>query len=267
MVPPLTDYERSGGPFLLVLRGDIVAGMVDLTRPHWATSTVDIDGAVGRLQATAETVAAGASPTLPTLRSGGVALLRKDGQEVFERRRTAAARTPITSQTTFGADQLVLGYRVDVREQGGGWRSLSSRRATYTLNGRPVGPPNRLEEGHIKANAMTSNGPGGALQATETVARWSGWSLVVPQPSLNGPRSATGPQLPLPFDFQYSFEAEPGSLPTLRFNRPYQLRIRVADLAGGGHTLEDPAGDALATELVTYRRFEPVGPPLLAASS
>jgi len=264
VVSPLTEYERSGGSFLPASRGDIVAGMVDLTRPHWATSTVDIDGAVGRLQATAETVAAGAPPTLPTLRSGGVALLRKDRQEVFERRRTAAARTPITSQTAFGADQLVLGYRLDVREQGGGWRSLSSRRATYTLNGRPVGAPNRVEEGHIKANAMTSNGPGGVLQATETVARWSGWSLVVPQPSLNGAGSATGPQLPLPFDFQYGFEAEPGSLPTLRFSHPYQLRIRVADLAGGGHTLDDPAGDDFATKFETYRRFEPVGPPVLA---
>jgi hypothetical protein len=264
VVSPLTEYERSGGSFLPASRGDIVAGMVDLTRPHWATSTVDIDGAVGRLQATAEAVAAGAPPTLPTLRSGGVALLRKGRQEVFEHRRTAAARTPITSQTAFGADQLVLGYRVDVREQGGGWRSLSSRQATYRLNGRPVGAPNRVEEGHIKANAMTSNGPGGVLQATETVARWSGWSLVVPQPSLNGAGSATGPRLPLPFNFQYGFEAEPGSLPKLRFSHPYQLRVRVADLAGGGHALDDSAGDDFATEFVTYRRFEPVGPPVLA---
>jgi hypothetical protein len=122
VVSPLTEYERSGGSFLPAAGGDIVGGMVDLTRPHWATSTIDIDGAVGRLQATAETVAAGAPPTLPTPRSGGVALLRKRRQEVFEHRQTAAVRTPITSETTFGpiSWSSAIGWTSASRSAGGG---------------------------------------------------------------------------------------------------------------------------------------------------
>jgi hypothetical protein len=245
VVSPLTEYEISAAGFLPGSAGDIVNGMVDLTQPHWATSTVDIDGAVGRLQATAQSVASGASsPTLPALRSGGIALLRQDRHAVLDRARTRGGDATVTAQTSFGTEHLVLGYRVDVRESGGPWRSLSSRRARYTLNGRQAAPDGHVEEGQIKANAITSNGPGAVLEATETVARWSGWSLVVPRPGLGTP-AGPSPALPLPFDFRWEFEAEPGSLPSLRYSHNYKSRRWTAHGAGNHRRRDARAAEVL----------------------
>ena len=54
----------------------------------------------------------------------------------------------------------------------------------------------------------------------------------------------------------------PASLLELEFGRAYQLRARVADLAGGGLELGDQAAES-ATELETYARYEPIPPPRL----
>lgn len=67
----------------------------------------------------------------------------------------------------------------------------------------------------------------------------------------------------MPFTFEWDFAVEPGSLPSLRFPKPYRIRARVADVAGGGHRLGDPEGDRFSTDWVPYRRHEPVPPPMV----
>jgi hypothetical protein len=66
----------------------------------------------------------------------------------------------------------------------------------------------------------------------------------------------------MPYDFNWIFEPVAGSrLPELRFGRSYQLRIRVADMAGGGLEHGDQIGDRYASPEVAYRRHDPVPPP------
>lgn len=108
-----------------------------------------------------------------------------------------------------------------------------------------------------------SPGEGGNLRTDEVVARWSGWSLAVPQPTF-GPQ-ADGSQPArlqgLPFTFGWKHQVKAGSLPRLRFARKYRMRARVADMAGGGLARDDPAADRCATDVVTYRRYEPIPSP------
>lgn len=157
------------------------------------------------------------------------------------------------------ADDLLLGYRIDVRPLGGEWFSLQQRTVTYRLHergatGAPsdafvvIGAPGALEEGHIKAFAATRDGAG-RLSADEIVARWSGWSLAVPTPNLT-------PQDPAPPHgrFRWHFEVKEGSLPRLRFGVRYAMRARVADMAGGGLPLGDPAAEGCTTDDVLYAR-------------
>jgi hypothetical protein len=127
-----------------------------------------------------------------------------------------------------------------------------------------IGEEDHEEEGHVKAHAATAVGSGVTLRADEVVARWSGWSLAVRRPLFdqNGARPATEQRLPMPFDFRWAHGlAAEWVLPQLRFGSAYHLRARVADIAGGGLGMDDPAGNEGQSELVSYRRHEPVPPP------
>ncbi|MFT4226451.1 hypothetical protein [Micropruina sp.] len=108
-------------------------------------------------------------------------------------------------------------------------------------------------------------GEDGILRAGEIVVRWDGWSLAVDRPviveSPTDPFSLP-PERRAPYELRWRFGVPAGSLPRLRFGHAYQLRIRVADIAGGGPRPED-AGDAGATDEIMYRRVEPVLPPRL----
>ena len=99
--------------------------------------------------------------------------------------------------------------------------------------------------------------------------RWSGWSAAAPQPgsSLNGngdavPRAdnvATADQQAL---LEVNYSPVLGTLPRLRYGRTYTLRARATDLAGNSKTVDEVAPtDALSTP-VTFRRTQPVEPPL-----
>ncbi|WP_345800091.1 hypothetical protein AAIB33_11475 [Microbacterium sp. AZCO] len=263
IVSPWTAYERTDRGLVPKAGGDVTAGMVDLGTPDWAVASVDILGGAGRLRDAARAVAAGGDAvTLPTLRSQGMSLLRRGRADALEARRTAAAAHGADlGETTFAADDLVLGYRVDIRRQGSPWRSVTARLATYQLNGMPVGQPQMPDDGHVKPNAVVREDDG-TLRADEVVARWDGWSLAVPR-TAPGTRNATGPRLPLPFDFVADLAVERGTLPSLRFGEEYRMRVRVADLAGGGHAVDSPEADSFSTDFTTYRRYEPIGAPLI----
>jgi hypothetical protein len=261
-INPATDYEFDGNLFLPASAGDLSSGMLDLrgadltgtvTSARWEVTTFDVDGAVAKLREAAR----GDRSSLPQLRSTGLMLVRRDRQSDFDARHQTAA---FTAGIAAGlglfhatAADLLLGYRIDIRPKDGAWAPLCRRVATYRAGGITLGP--QPEEGQVKPYAATGNGD--TLQADEVVARWDGWSLVLPRPTLGTaptPRQSPGP-------LYWTFELEPRSLPQLRFGHSYEIRARAADLAGGGLEFDDPAADRFMSSLVAYTRFEPVPPP------
>jgi hypothetical protein len=260
-------------------------GMVTLTdapsapppgfTPRWDVVTVDVDHGARRMQAAADATAAADGVdgfVLPALRSNGLSLVRRSRQDDFARRGQAAAAFAgaVVDQVVFAADDLVLGYRIDVKLRGRDWQSLNLRNAQYTVSRDgatlTIGSPG-TEEGHVKAHAAIDDGqPDGSLRADEVVARWSGWSLAVPRPRFTAPATAPDPVInaAMPYQFRWSHAVPDGTLPRLRFAHVYQMRARVADLAGGGLGVADPRADRCFTDEVTYLRYEPLLSPELA---
>lgn len=268
-----TRYEFDGTHFLPVSAGDIVSGLVDLSvNGRWKVITFDVDGGVAKLRQSARALAAadgtddGSRPQLPTLRSAGLMLTRV-GREAQLKARAARGRGgPVDDGAAVAevltAEDLVLGYRLDVRPQNSTtWFSLHRRDATYRIGDLPpFSVPD--EEGHLKPHAVVRDEDGD--HADEVVARWDGWSLSVARPVFDGRAgrvSRRSQRCPMPYDFEATYAVVKASLPTLRFGRSYQLRARVVDLSGGGLDREDGAAEGRPTALKTYARYEPVPPP------
>jgi hypothetical protein len=271
-VSPRAAYEVDDDRGLVPGRTTLAkAGMIDLgDTDSWMTTTVDIDNAVARLRDAAASVAkepadgteeeVDGAVRLPALRSTGIAILRKGRENDFVSRRNSAARNAelpsVEDAEPLTADDLTLGVRFDARLKGAAkWTSLVRREARYTVDGDEI-LPTAEEEGHVKPGVAVRQGDG--LRADEIVARWDGWSLAVPQPS-PGTRHIDRRQ-DLPFDFEWAFDVPNSSLLQLRFGSDYQLRARIADLAGGGVGPEDRDANT-ATESIPYTRVEPIESP------
>jgi hypothetical protein len=285
-----TRYEFDGeNRFFPLSTTNISSGMVTLTDDRgavdqrWRISTVDIESAATRLHNAAQEIEgrsrnnAGQPDkpvTPPALQSAGLVLLRSGLQADFDTRRQVAERNAARTageELILDADDLVLGYRIDVQRQGGDWFSLHERVAKYEVDDK-VGGRLRIgggpveEEGHLKAYAAVDDGVGGPLRADEVVARWTGWSLSVPRPALDARNEKGGRARPdrLPYSFTLSFKAKDESLPRLRFGHKYNVRARVADMAGGGLQHEDADARRCALEENVYSRHEPISSPILA---
>jgi len=230
--------------------------------------------------------------TLPALRSGGLALVRADRAWHVHRHLVDAAAKAIPRPVAEGepaeltqelsAEDLVRGYRIEVRTDGGPWLSLCERIGTYDLVD-DAGNPRRwcqlIDQGYVKRTSATSrDGEASPLYVSEVIARWTGWSLVAPRPGLTLQNHGAGP-LPAESDYERpaeprsdaatefrlvaTFRARPGSLPRLRFGHTYELRAAGVDLSGEPLAVLDDSTPH--SDPVTYRRFEPVGPPALLA--
>ncbi|MDX6743835.1 hypothetical protein [Actinocorallia sp. A-T 12471] len=256
---------------MLDLSGTLMVDFAEAGTPKWAFTTIDVDGAVRALRERADTRDDGRPPALPDLRTDGLTLIRPGrGAEFAARGEVAAARAGESLENAeLTAEDLVLGYRVDIRSADRPWRSLCEREATYTVEGADgvtvaLGAPGTREEGHVKPFAAVKT-PDGALHADEAVLRWDGWSLAVPFLNLlaDSPGPSATPGADPPYVFRWDFRPPDGSLPRLRFGKFYQMRIRVADLTGGGPGLADAGADT-ASEPVRYVRNDPIQPPRLS---
>ncbi|MFI1031410.1 hypothetical protein [Streptomyces sp. NPDC020951] len=286
---PWTKYDLTGTGFwpapangssgirngLLDLAGVGLLDWAEGTAPPWALSLIDVDGAVRALRTEARALDADSSrrPVLPDLRTGGLMLIRPDRQSDFTARAgVAAGRLGAGLHgAELTAEDLVLGYRVDIRtgddEQ---WHPLCTRRASYTVedaDGQVItlGDPALPEEGHVKPYAAVKT-PDGRLHADEVVVRWDGWSLAVPFVNLLGgtPLPEPAPATTPPYVFRWDFSPVGGALPRLRFVVRYAMRVRIADLTGGGPGLDEPTGPMGATGTVKYARSDPIRPPRLS---
>ncbi len=228
--------------------------------------------------------------TLPALRSGGLAIVRADrAWHVHQHLVDAAAQQTPKPPAVAGepaelvealfAEDLVRGYRIEVKPDGGNWLSLCERIGTYDLVD-DAGTVVRhvletTDHGYVKRTSATATaGDGEPLYMHEALARWSGWSLAAQRPGMTLENHVEGPPPPgKPYDrpapprseaetefrLVTSFTTRPGTLPRLRFGHRYALRAICADLCG--EPLASLKPTAPQTEALTYRRFEPAGPP------
>lgn len=294
VVAPWTRYQFADSRFLpwSAPDSDVTRGIVDLAgaakisakrqgqSSRWALATFDVAGAVSRLREGAQRENAGgtAPGTLPVLHSAGITLLRRGREQqlrlkVANRVRAQSHRAgearpgPDVADQIFTADDLTLGYRVDIREQTGDWTPLCERAATYFLDDQPFGPRGQREEGQVKVNAAAVE-KDNVLRADEAVVRWYGWNLAIRRPVFdqNGERTPEESRVEVPFNFRWAFDQVPRTrqIP-LRFGHGYHMRVRVADMAGGGLAAADlhDANEG-ESDLVLYGRHEPVPPPEFA---
>lgn len=271
---PKTAYSLAGQRFLPA-SADAIRDGVLLLNPATAAGPgrfdalgFDLDGAALRIVTAARsTTSTLARPsTLPALRSAGVSLVdRRRGETLTARIARGVARVASLLDQPLDAGDLIGGYRIDILDTTTGrWLSTCLRRAHYTVSTAALGPE-VLEEGFIRPDAVTTGaGPNDALFVHEVVARWNGWSLAVrppgrPMPTYDVPAL---PPAPDDLDFEVTPRVEPGSLPRLRFGRTYHMRVRIADLAGGGlRSSELASATGQHTLKFTHRRFEPLPPP------
>lgn len=187
------------------------------------------------------------------------------------------------------------------------WLSLHQRYGSYAFgSGAGAAAPTYkiADEGFTSHSASQPNGgvPNSDLYIHEEICRWRGWSLNAPrfggalsaadgtgQPNdttvtnPGNPADATpdasgfvSPQFSASFtvpttntDATYLPAVDTvanGTLPKLRFGNSYKIRARGVDLAGNGvpPSSSDPS---TATAPFTHLRYQPVAPPVLAATA
>jgi hypothetical protein len=292
-VLPVTHALLGQGRFLPAPRGSMLRrGWLRVRHPSYRLVVMDVDGGGMLLKNFSRSEMPSFDerqdddrPRDPPRERGGAPRLRTAGLQLAHRRRHRAVRAMFQEsgdlndllETPGGnlnlyAEDLLRGWRVDVKAQGGKWQSLMRFNGTYGLlnDGRSIETSD--EEAIVRiAGAESADGANpDVMKISEAVFAWSGWSLAAPEPGraimpddethAEGPND-TPPGLPL----HASFKARRGSLPTLRFGRTYQVRLRAADVTGGGLPWsEGKAGvGEVESEPVFFGRLEPVeAPPL-----
>jgi hypothetical protein len=227
---------------------------------------------------TVPTPSASANPvTAPTApRTVGLALFDRERLDGLEQQAAKVPDTdspPAAPTTDFFAEDLVLGYRVDVLYNQK-FYSLCVRNSTYNI----FVPRQTADEGHhvdtwTPSSAMEKSADEGftsfgatqspltdnsslddpntdsMTQVHQAMFTWTGWSLSVPAPafsSMNKKKDTITPTPPPANNFlairpTYLLGPKPGApadpthlLPPLRFNTGYKIRCRIVDLAGNG---------------------------------
>ena len=198
--------------------------------------------------------------SLPSLRSAGISIVRANRPEVVVamidaakvhngKLKTAEAALPLlprkgrsrrrTSRRILYVDDLVRGYRVDVwTSETGKWYSLCMRQGRFNFT-RRMGIPLILPEEGIVGMAATEAADGSSddMKVGEPLFRWDGWSLAAPRPGKtiapdDSVQKVTNTSH-TSFGLEVGMQAEPKSLPRLRFGTRYRLRARAVDLGGG----------------------------------
>lgn len=246
-----------------------------------------------------------ASESVAALRSGGITLIEHGragnvaDDTIASSLKNEAVEQSQGNKIVFFAEDVLRGYRLDVfTEKALSWQSLCRRVAEYDwIDGAGPALAPAKDEGYLSGASTTTKPPDelppDAVQdhyLHEALAKWTGWSLVVPRPGrrIRPYPDSTTPQAerdklgliqeevvdeqsaadthPDGSPVTRQVDVAPGSLPKLRFGEAYRLRARLVDLAGNSLAFDD-AGIAQfeeASEPIEYLRYEPLEPPALA---
>lgn len=217
------------------------------------------------------------------MRTSGISLTRAGHAESlfndFAQSATHAAAMGKDEVTEFHAEDLVRGYRLDIRRfppaihavtdeaSAPEWKSVHRRTGTYRIGGEGPGQitlSNIEDEGFLQPvlvqDPTASVNGVDPVYIPESLCHWQGWSLSVAPPA--NPMAAPETSRAAPPDWQgipnvgVTFEAQ--GLPYLRFGHYYQLRLRTVDLAGNG--LSAGEADAVVQALEQHHREVPVLP-------
>jgi hypothetical protein len=256
---------------------EIVDGFLDLSdTDKFDIIQIDVDGAALKTADLADKAEDRTTADLPALRSSGLSVIRTGNAVVLAQAlKTAVELHQSISgrrETTFYAEDIVQGYRVDVWDENSKrWYSLCKRIGTYNFlrNHRTE----TLEDEGFVSEAVTESSDGSSedLFTHETLFGWDGWSLVAPRPGRTIDKDDKAAdiqsQAATAFRLETKFKPVSGSLPRLRFGGRYRLRARAVDLAGNSIGLESTDGSkaipAPPKEPTSYSRFDPIAPPVI----
>lgn len=222
----------------------------------------------------------------PSPRTVGIALFASSRLGHLEGvvARAPAPATAATTSQSFYADDLVLGYRVDVLYKNT-WYSLCDRSSQYdvhdidhlaTIVYKGWKPSTKAEidadQGYIGfAATQTPADDSGDTQTQvhQTVFTWTGWSLSVPHPKFpvfDQPPTGTPSDSDKPLSVypKYELVDKEKVLPPLRFDTDYSFRCRVVDIAGNSAPLasHDDSLDGVTLQPNTqFSRQEPIRAP------
>lgn len=287
---PWTHYVLDKRRFLPAPRnkeGDLIDGTLRLENiRRFLVNQVDVDGSAmktvdfagnalrlnAHLAETTRSMVEDAA-SLPALRTGGFTVARDEraGAVVSQVGTSATHESTHASgqPTDLFAEDVTRGYRLDVEDakQPDRWKSLHRRVGLYRVDPAgapavdlPIGP----DEGFAKG-ASSASVPGHEedLYLHEAMFGWDGWSLAAKRPGLaitNDGADVIDPKNPTDIPLYTSFEAEPGTLPRLRFGRSYRFRARTVDMAGNS-VPESGIDPEHVTPTHVFRRFDPVPAP------
>ena len=220
----------------------------------------------------------------PSLRTAGLMLAYTRRDQALTAQFARADVLNASGAPLLFADDAIKGYRVDVRDDVDPvWRTLCARHGRYTFldksGARTFGSTDKLtpnkrpaSEGmaRVAAGGSTDGANPNVIKVHEGLFGWRGWSLCAPEPGLwidkdNSARKAADP-LPAGLPLKVDTFAQPGSLPSLRFGRKYEMRVRLVDLAGNSEPYRpgDLQPSAATTVPTAFLRYEPVEAPALA---
>jgi hypothetical protein len=294
-ISPMTSY-LPGGFIAAPGTGSRLSGRrLRLSDDRYDVVDFDIDGAALKAIkfavaiARAQSRATHSTPThyaLPALRSEGLVLLESGMaptlQSDLSRAGTLHGNLSNGVAPTFTADDLVRGYHLDVWDASAKtpqWFPLCARHVTYTPVSATVGPIDVEDEG-IVTLAVTSDGQGDPpdIFVPETLAKWSGWSVVAPRPGAHLAPSdsdglvgqpdnsnATAIKIGIETTVPPDITKNPTNtkLPSLRYGHKYKFRARAADLAGNADAFAAQDNTSETTAATQYSRYDPVNAPVV----
>jgi len=279
---------------------EIVNGMLDL-RPEgpgadkYVVTTMDVVGMTQQLDTLARSLRApgnnGGTPALPPRRNFGITVAQVDRRATtvdhtvargtvladgFGRPDSVEVAQRASGEVELFADDVTAGYRVDVRTDGGEWRSLMRRLVSYRV-GKAISraePPITLtadDEAVLDPMvAVEQRDAAGApvLEVGEDLLTWDGDGLAARRPGTSLTTDPSGrvttevvqPQFSQRYPLAMNQVTKPGTLPRLRYGRSYEFRIRGADLAGNSIAPE-LCDERLVSPGVVYKRLDPVPAP------
>ncbi|MFB2602765.1 hypothetical protein ACE04B_12195, partial [Rhizobium phaseoli] len=184
-------------------------------------------------------------------------------------------------------DDVSAGLKIDVYVTGDDvapedrrWYSLTRRQLKFNfLNNKELGQylaP--ADEAWIEKAGTSEKDEHGDVQLriNDYSFRWDQWSLSAPHPSRATPELGDGDdQWQRSVDMAVQAETVALSLAKLRYGRTYYFRGRIADIAGNAihfdyanaalPTPDEGLGEEVVSNPITYRRHDPISPPVLYA--